>query len=94
WESEFAEINPKKNNAGIRRYSKDDIEIIHRIKQLLHDEKYTIKGAKSVLSGEAERLDQESSETQEIRQDLLDLRTDIERMINFIDASISNQKPL
>lgn len=91
WQSEFAEINPKKNNAGIRRYSKSDIEILYKIKTLLYDEKYTIKGAKSVLDESSKKQDDQEKEQDGLRQDLLDLKNDVNRMINFIDASISNQ---
>jgi DNA-binding transcriptional MerR regulator len=49
WQSEFSQINPRKNNAGIRRYTKADIETILQIKDLLHVRKFTIKGAKAHL---------------------------------------------
>ena len=52
WESEFPQLKPKKNRAGNRAYRDKDIEIIHRIKHLLYEEKFTIPGAKKRLSEE------------------------------------------
>jgi len=50
WESEFAQLRPKKNRAGNRAYRDKDIEIIRYIKYLLYEEQYTIPGAKKKLS--------------------------------------------
>ena len=49
WESEFDELNPKKNKFGHRVYQDNDIEVILKIKDLLYDKGLTIKGAKSAL---------------------------------------------
>ena len=50
WETEFAQMRPKKNRAGNRAYRAKEIQYIHYIRQLLHDEKYTIQGAKKKLA--------------------------------------------
>lgn len=49
WETEFKELKPKKNRAGNRIYRETDIEIIQEIKQLLHDHRFTIEGARNEL---------------------------------------------
>ena len=45
WEKKFHSINPKKSLSGRRYYSSNDIEILLRIKKLLYEEGFTIKGA-------------------------------------------------
>ena len=50
WESEFAQLRPKKNRAGNRAYRDKDIEVIRYIKYLLYEEQYTIPGAKKKLA--------------------------------------------
>lgn len=50
WESEFAQLRPKKNRAGNRAYRVKDIEVIHYIKYLLYQEQFTIPGAKKKLT--------------------------------------------
>ena len=49
WESEFPKLRPRKNRAGNRQYREKDIKIIRYIKHLLHNDMYTIQGAKKKL---------------------------------------------
>jgi DNA-binding transcriptional MerR regulator len=49
WETEFAELRPKKNRAGNRTYNLDDVKLIFLIKRLLYEDKYTIEGARQRL---------------------------------------------
>ena len=50
WETEFDQLNPSKNRAGNRIYTNKDIKLIIEIKTLLREKKYTIEGAKNILS--------------------------------------------
>ena len=52
WESEFPELVPKRSAKGHRSYDAQDVELLKRIKQLLHEQGMTIEGAKRVLQGE------------------------------------------
>ena len=51
WETEFKQLSPPKNRAGNRTYRQKDIDLILKIKDLLHGKKFTIEGARSVVSG-------------------------------------------
>ena len=53
WETEFAKLKPPKNRAGNRTYRQKDIDMILNIKDLLYNKKFTIDGARSVISGKA-----------------------------------------
>ena len=50
WETEFEQLNPSKNRAGNRIYTNREIKTILYIKKLLREERYTIEGAKQVLT--------------------------------------------
>ena len=50
WETEFKQLSPVKNKAGNRTYRQKDIDIILKIKDLLYNQKFTIDGARHVLS--------------------------------------------
>ena len=50
WESEFKEIQPKRANSNQRLYRREDVKIVLLIKTLLHEQGYTISGAKKFLS--------------------------------------------
>jgi len=49
WETEFSQLKPPKNRAGNRTYRKKDIDIIHKIKDLLYKKKFTIEGARKQM---------------------------------------------
>ena len=49
WETEFQHLKPNKNSAGNRVYTPEDVENIKEVKRLLHEEKFTIKGARQHL---------------------------------------------
>ena len=53
WETEFNQLSPPKNRAGNRTYRQKDIDLILKIKDLLHGKKFTIEGARSVVSGKS-----------------------------------------
>ncbi len=72
WEQEFEELSPRKNRAGRRVYTDDDIETIERIRYLLKDEKYTIEGARQAI-----RRSKDSQEFQERLRDLRDFLVDL-----------------
>src|SRR5437763_16489888 len=52
WETEFPPLAPNKSGGGQRLYSRREIDIILRIKQLLYSEGFTIAGAKKKLDVE------------------------------------------
>lgn len=53
WESEFPQLRPNKSGTGQRLYRKRDVEMVLKVKRLLHDEGYTIAGARQVLAQES-----------------------------------------
>jgi DNA-binding transcriptional MerR regulator len=49
WESEF-KMKPHRSSSGQRLYRKQDLSRFYRVKHLLHDEGYTIAGARRILA--------------------------------------------
>ena len=50
WEDSFTQLKPLKRKGGRRLYSESDINLLRRIKVLLYEEGYSIKGVKKYLS--------------------------------------------
>ena len=50
WESEFNAIHPKRANSKQRLYRRVDVEFILKLKELLHERRYTIAGARKYLA--------------------------------------------
>ena len=46
WESQFKLLRPARRYSGHRKYTQREIDLIHRIKHLVVDRKYTLAGAK------------------------------------------------
>jgi DNA-binding transcriptional MerR regulator len=49
WETQFPQLKPKKSGTGQRLYRRHDVELVLKIKQLVHAEGYTISGARQAL---------------------------------------------
>jgi DNA-binding transcriptional MerR regulator len=49
WESQFPVLSPSKNRSGNRVYQRKEIKLILLVKKLLHEDKYTVEGAKQKL---------------------------------------------
>lgn len=49
WEQEFRILRPARRTSGQRVYTRADIELILKIKELLYTKEYTITGAKKFL---------------------------------------------
>jgi len=49
WETEFSVVRPEKTHSRHRLYRRKDVETLLEIRRLLHDERYTIAGAKRRL---------------------------------------------
>ncbi len=49
WESKFTQIRPLKRGGGRRYYRPEDVEVLRRIRSLLYQEGYTIRGAQKLL---------------------------------------------
>jgi len=49
WESKFPQVSPLKRGGGRRYYRPEDVELLRRIRSLLYDEGYTIKGVQKLL---------------------------------------------
>ncbi|PSQ52915.1 MAG: MerR family transcriptional regulator [Bacteroidetes bacterium QH_10_64_37] len=81
WEQEFDVLNPRKNRAGRRVYTSDDIETVERIRHLLKDEKYTIEGARQAIERDerkAEVQEETEDDLKTLRSFLVELREQLE----------------
>lgn len=71
WETKFRQIAPMKRGGGRRYYRPQDVELIRRIKSLLHTEGYTIKGVQRMLGqGGVDKLPQASESVSTERESI------------------------
>ncbi|MGC9159134.1 MAG: MerR family transcriptional regulator [Terracidiphilus sp.] len=50
WETQFPQLRPNKSGSGQRLYRRRDVELVLKIRQLVHGEGYTLAGARQVLA--------------------------------------------
>jgi len=80
WETQFTKISPKRTSSGQRLYRKNDVEVILRIKSLLHEKKFTIKGAVQHLKTHS-AVKKRPSPTDTLKE----IRLELERLRNMLD---------
>lgn len=85
WESQFHQVKPMKRN-GRRLYTCECIEMIKKIKHMLHDEGYTIKGAQKELKQNDKKANC-SSNSENLLKELTQLR-------NYIVSKINSEENL
>ncbi len=82
WETEFPALAPNKSGGGQRLYSKHEIDIILRIKQLLYAEGFTIAGAKKKLEGEVAA----PVEKKDLTRALLEVKKELRAILEMLDS--------
>ena len=88
WETEFKELSPSKNKAGNRTYRQKDIDLIIKIKDLLYNQKFTIDGARNMLSDPPSQASIEvtSDNPKEMDLDLLiKIRTELKSILEELN---------
>jgi DNA-binding transcriptional MerR regulator len=83
WESEFKNIKPRRTSTGQRMYRKNDIELILYIKYLLHNEKFTIQGARKYIESGSEHQKKPKPGTK--TPDLAFIRSELEEIKKLLD---------
>ena len=76
WETEF-KLRPQRSSAGQRLYRRQEVVKLLRVRQLLHEEGYTIAGARKALAeaaGEAPPRPQVGVEMEALRDTLRRVR--------------------
>ena len=90
WETEFKQLNPTKNKAGNRTYRQKDIDLIMNIKSLLYDEKFTIEGARKMLSQPVVKKDltkpkASSVESSVNKKTLMKIRSELKSILDELE---------
>src|SRR5204863_6753596 len=82
WETEFPSLAPNKSGGGQRLYTRHEIDIILRIKQLLYSEGFTIAGAKKKLETEDAPPDAPAA-SKDLARALLDVKNELRGILDL-----------
>lgn len=89
WETEFDGIKPKRARSNQRMYKREDVQLILTIKTLLHDQGYTIQGARHYLathdgSDTEQSLAASKASNDKIRSWLADLKSELNQLQSIL----------
>ncbi|KAG1682873.1 Integration host factor subunit alpha [Nymphon striatum] len=79
WEQEFPGLSPMKRRGNRRYYQRKDVVLIRQIRSLLHEQGYTISGARQKLSGEEAEID--STQANQLSRQLI---TELEGVLKIL----------
>lgn len=80
WEKEFPQINPKKGGRGVRQYTKDDIEVIRVIYNLVKVRGLRLEAARELLKKNHEGTAQQTEvvdRLRAIREELVNMKKEL-----------------
>ncbi len=84
WETEFPPLAPNKSGGGQRLYTRREIDIILRIKQLLYSEGFTIAGAKKKLETEMAEPAAQPSAAPLSKRDLSAVKKELRAILDLL----------
>jgi DNA-binding transcriptional MerR regulator len=87
WESQFRELSPTKNRSGNRVYQSEEIELIALIHKLVHEQRYTVEGARIRLAELREAGTAAEQSTHALQRVFLrSLRGELEDLHDLLDS--------
>ena len=94
WETQFEQLHPSKNRAGVRVYQAEEVETIALIRRLVHEEGYTIQGARRRIDelreeGAAAELSSRSLDRAYLRS----LQRELESLLDLLDPAPAGGAP-
>ncbi len=94
WEGEFDQLRPKKTRGAHRHFTRADVDMAMQIRRLLHDEGYTVAGAKLRLAELEDRATPAPRREVALRAELLGLRADLMRALNALERMHAAPAPV
>lgn len=84
WEGEFDQLNPQKNNKGVRRFQKEDVLVVNKIYDLVKVKGYKLDGAKQAIKNKtyqpqikSETTKRDNSKLKQLRDELVAIRKEL-----------------
>ena len=84
WESKFSNINPLKRSGNRRYYRPEDVKLIIKIKILLYENGYTVKGVQKLFKDKSNKLEKSNNDVNNnnlIKNNLKVILNDIDNLI-------------
>ena len=83
WEEQFPTLTPKRDRAGDRKYTPDDIKHLQEIVELVDAQGYTIDGAKKALDNKKKKKN--------VNQGVIDKLIEVKSFMTFLRDSLDKE---
>jgi DNA-binding transcriptional MerR regulator len=88
WETQFDAFSPSRNRAGARVYRPGDLELIALIRRLVHEEGYTLEGARKRLEELKRTGEIRDRSAHALEQSFVDsLREELENLLRLLGTA-------
>lgn len=84
WEEQFPTLTPKRDRAGDRKYTQDDIKHLQEIVELVDAQGYTIDGAKKALDNKRKKKN--------VNQGVIDKLVELKSFMMYLRESLEKQE--
>lgn len=84
WEEQFPSLTPKRDRAGDRKYTPDDIKHLQEIVELVDGQGYTIDGAKKALENKKKKKN--------ANQGVIDKLIEVKSFMKFLRESLDKEE--
>jgi len=91
WETKFTILRPLKRSGGRRYYRPDDVAVLKRIRDLLYQDGFTIRGAQKLLKNKSMA---DSVSSKKMPDASFDVESKINRAVNILDEARGRLKSL
>lgn len=89
WESQFPALSPARNRAGARLYRAADLETIALIRRLVHEERYTLEGARQQIEQLRAGSGEEAAAAEALDAAVLrEVREELERIVALLTPGV------
>lgn len=89
WETQFEDLAPTKNRAGNRVYQTAEIELIALIRRLVHEQRYTVEGARHRLNELRQEGVSPQQSSRALEKSLVrSMRGELEEVLALLDPAV------
>ena len=99
WESQFKSLRPQRRYSGHRKYTNEEIDLINKIRYLVLERKFTLKGAAREINRQMNKKtgDSESSLNSaaiDVKKTLRDLKKEVGECLQILGSDPSTRQEL
>jgi DNA-binding transcriptional MerR regulator len=93
WETQFPMLRPRKGRSGSRQYRQREVDLLRRIRELLYEKGFTLKGAKRRLRMEQKKDTEDKQLDLGVENPYAEGLSDIRKELEEIQKILSVSKP-